>query len=210
MAQINNKPALVQVMAWHRKGGLYPNHWKSSLLTHIYASLGLHELNHWSFGNVTVNLTKVFCAFPEHLYKINSLMPSAFMTWLSLSPCLYYTKYYLITYAFHCTCFKLILCVGISNTYCKVARMWMPRNPMDDNPILSWVMAGCCQVTSYMYITQIHFSDVIMSAVVTQITGVSIVCPVVCSGANQRKHQSSVSLAFVRGIHRWHPLAKGQ
>ena len=24
-----------------------------------------------------------------------------------------------------------------------------------------------------------------------------------CSGADQRKHQSSVSLAFVRGIHRW-------
>ena len=36
----------------------------------------------------------------------------------------------------------------------------------------------------------------------SQITGVSIVCSAVCSGANQRKHQSSVSLVFVRGIHR--------
>ena len=27
--------------------------------------------------------------------------------------------------------------------------------------------------------------------------------PNVCSGADQRKHQSSASLAFVRGIHRW-------
>ena len=26
---------------------------------------------------------------------------------------------------------------------------------------------------------------------------------IVCSGADQRKHQSSASLAFVRGIHRW-------
>ena len=36
-----------------------------------------------------------------------------------------------------------------------------------------------------------------------QITTVSIVCSTVCSGADQRKHQSSPSLAFVRGIHRW-------
>ena len=36
-----------------------------------------------------------------------------------------------------------------------------------------------------------------------QITGVSIVCSTVASGADQRKHQSSASLAFVRGIHLW-------
>ena len=36
-----------------------------------------------------------------------------------------------------------------------------------------------------------------------QITGVSIVYSTVCSDADQRKHQSSASLAFVRGIHRW-------
>ena len=37
----------------------------------------------------------------------------------------------------------------------------------------------------------------------SQTTGVSIACSSVCSGADQRKHQSSASLAFVRGIHRW-------
>ena len=42
-----------------------------------------------------------------------------------------------------------------------------------------------------------------MSAITFQITGVSIVYTTVCSGTNQRKHQSSASLAFVRGIHRW-------
>ena len=36
----------------------------------------------------------------------------------------------------------------------------------------------------------------------SQITGVPIVCSTVCSGSGQRKHQSSVSLAFARGIHR--------
>ena len=48
-----------------------------------------------------------------------------------------------------------------------------------------------------------HYNDVIMSSRASQFTGVSIVCSTVCSGADQRKHQSSVSLAFVRGIHRW-------
>ena len=42
-----------------------------------------------------------------------------------------------------------------------------------------------------------------MSAIASQITGVSIVYSTVCSGADQTKHQSSASLAFVRGIHRW-------
>ena len=46
-----------------------------------------------------------------------------------------------------------------------------------------------------------HYSDVIMSAIELQITGVSIVWSTACSGANQRKHQSYASLDFVRGIH---------
>ena len=41
-----------------------------------------------------------------------------------------------------------------------------------------------------------------MGAMVSQITGGSIVYSTVCSGANQRKHQGPASLAFVREIHR--------
>ena len=48
-----------------------------------------------------------------------------------------------------------------------------------------------------------HFNAVIMGTVASQDIGVSIVYPTVCSGAHQRKHQSSASLAFVRGIHQW-------
>ena len=48
-----------------------------------------------------------------------------------------------------------------------------------------------------------HYSNVIMSAMAFQITGVSMVCSAVYSGADQRKKQSSASPAFVRGIHRW-------
>ena len=48
----------------------------------------------------------------------------------------------------------------------------------------------------------IHYSDVIMGAMASQITSLTIVYTTVYSGADQRNHQSSVSLAFVRGIHR--------
>ena len=48
-----------------------------------------------------------------------------------------------------------------------------------------------------------HYNDVIMSAMASQITSLTIVYSTVFSGADQRKHQSSASLAFVRGIHRW-------
>ena len=57
-----------------------------------------------------------------------------------------------------------------------------------------------------------HCSDVIMSTIASQITSLTIFCSTVYSGVDQRKHQSSVSLAFVRGIHRyrWIPRTKGQ
>ena len=45
-----------------------------------------------------------------------------------------------------------------------------------------------------------HKSDVIMSAMASQIISVSIVWSTACSGADQL--QNSASLAFVRGIHR--------
>ena len=41
-----------------------------------------------------------------------------------------------------------------------------------------------------------------MGSIVHQITRLAIVYSAVYSGADQRKHQSSASLAFVRGIHR--------
>ena len=42
-----------------------------------------------------------------------------------------------------------------------------------------------------------------MGAIASQITSLPVVYSIVHSGADQRKHQSSASLAFVRGIHRW-------
>ena len=47
-----------------------------------------------------------------------------------------------------------------------------------------------------------HYSDVIVSTMTPQITSLTVVYSIVYSDADQRKHQSPVSLAFVRGIHR--------
>ena len=48
----------------------------------------------------------------------------------------------------------------------------------------------------------LHYDDVIMGAIVSQITSLAIVYSTVYSGTDQSKHQSSASLAFMRGIHR--------
>ena len=48
-----------------------------------------------------------------------------------------------------------------------------------------------------------HYDDVIISAMASRITSLTIVHSRVYSGADQRKHQSSASPAFVRGIDRW-------
>ena len=56
---------------------------------------------------------------------------------------------------------------------------------------------------SHYNMVQYNYSDVIISVMVSQITSISIVYSTVCLGADQRKHQSSASLAFVRGIHQW-------
>ena len=46
------------------------------------------------------------------------------------------------------------------------------------------------------------YNDVIIASIASQITSLAIVYSAVYSGADERKHQSSASLAFVRGIHR--------
>ena len=49
----------------------------------------------------------------------------------------------------------------------------------------------------------LHYSVIIMGAMASQITNILIVYSTLCSGTDQRKHQSSMPLAFVWGIHQW-------
>ena len=60
--------------------------------------------------------------------------------------------------------------------------------------------------------TLLHYIDVIMTTMASQVISLTLVYSTVYSDAHQRKHQSSASLAFVWGIHRdlWIPRTKGQ
>ena len=55
-----------------------------------------------------------------------------------------------------------------------------------------WLMVGW----------DLHYGDVITGVTASQITSLTIVYWTIYSDADQRKHQSSASLAFVWGIHR--------
>ena len=56
-----------------------------------------------------------------------------------------------------------------------------------------------CNLSTELY----HYNDVIMSAVASEIKILPIVYSTVDLGTDERKHQSSAPLAFVRWIHRW-------
>ena len=65
-------------------------------------------------------------------------------------------------------------------------------------------------ILSYIQCETKHYSNVIMSTMASQITGVTILYSTVCSGADQRKHQKSASLAFVRTIDQSHRYGRHQ
>ena len=56
----------------------------------------------------------------------------------------------------------------------------------------------CYVPTSYKF----HYNVIIMDTMASEITSLPIVYSTIYSGADQRKHQSSASLAFVWGSHR--------
>ena len=105
--------------------------------------------------------------------------------------------------------------------------MWCSMCPLHDTKIYGFADTDTCRVTFFSIIrvskqmealsshissqklhviTQMdvlmHYNDVIMGSMASQITSLIIVYSAVYFGAYQRKHQSSASLAFVRGINR--------
>ena len=73
---------------------------------------------------------------------------------------------------------------------CKLANWTFPSC----FPLMSSTCTSMCSV---------HYNDVMMIAMASQITSLTIVYTSVYPGVDQIKHQSSALLAFVRGIHRW-------
>ena len=73
----------------------------------------------------------------------------------------------------------------------------------------TWSSVFCSETfvdTDYILAVASHYGDDIMGAIASQITSLAIVYSTVYSDADQRKHQSSASLAFVWGIHRGRPV----
>ena len=60
-----------------------------------------------------------------------------------------------------------------------------------------------CDVMVLIWDVMEHYSDVTMGAMASQITSLTNVYSTIYSDVDQRKHQSSASLASVREIHRW-------
>ena len=88
----------------------------------------------------------------------------------------------------------------LSSTMCNLGVLCLLmawHHAVEDAKASAWTMLT--KFKSSMY----HYNDVIMSMMASQITSLVIVYSTVYSGTDQRKHQSSRSLAFVRGIHRW-------
>ena len=59
------------------------------------------------------------------------------------------------------------------------------------------------ETTPGIHTRAMTFSDIMTSAMASQIISIWIVFSTGCSGTDHRKHQSSTSLALVRGIHWW-------
>ena len=81
---------------------------------------------------------------------------------------------------------------------------WIYRNwhHWYSNPRNSLQWRHMSMNVSYFSDCFFDYDDVIMGAMASQITSLTIVYSTVYSDADQSKHQSSASLAFVRGIHR--------
>ena len=69
--------------------------------------------------------------------------------------------------------------------------------------VLAWCEMPAVRLRKDAVKVFIHYNDVIMSTMAFQFTSLTIVRSTVYWGADQRKHQSSTSLAPVQGIHRW-------
>ena len=81
-------------------------------------------------------------------------------------------------------------------TMCSIS-VW--TTGMQYTYVCFWNKAACKRFWSIMILSFSLYNDVIISAMASQINGVSIVCSINGSGADGRKHQSSASLAFVQG-----------
>ena len=88
----------------------------------------------------------------------------------------------------------------VRQTWCSLAHQVHSSVTNDHSSLIS-TLALTAVGTAYAVYWP-HYSDVIIGTMESQITSLTIVYATVYSGADQRKHHTSASLAFMRGIHR--------
>ena len=95
---INNIPALVQILAWCRSGKKpLSEPMIVSLLTHIYASLGLNELTHWGL------LTQKYVNCPFYLFPRETIGHSCLRGWLVIFSAISHYLNRFLTYKWWCS-----------------------------------------------------------------------------------------------------------
>ena len=87
--------------------------------------------------------------------------------------------------------------ISVPKTYCSVVELFW--NFAQSTVVLRRTLCKFATVPRFLS----NYNDAIMKAMTSQIINLTIVYSVVYSDAHQRKHPSSASLTFVRGIHRW-------
>ena len=163
----------------------YLKHWQETLLTDPWGhDMGCLYICH---TNPTMHLYTVRETNACPLAKTNEFWAGQIETWPGwVEFCIEHIRD---------TCYRAHFCYRIMHCgiwdwciegFFYTGLLWIP-SPVN----VLFVSLHCC-----------HYNDVIMSTMASQITSLTIVYSTIYSGTNQRKHQSSTSLAFVRGIHR--------
>ena len=110
-----------------------------------------------------------------------------------------------------CQCMSHVIKYSLSGARCDIKTVF----PSIWIPVIKIIQSWDCFISIITIVKTIpdyinscisdhfgsHYSDAIMGTMTSQITGACIVYSTVCS--DQRRHQSSMSPAFARGIHRW-------
>ena len=106
---------------------------------------------------------------------------------------------------------KLVL-KGSVNTVVSLVQVMAYGEYWSRSAWLSWYRIDDALLPVTAGTSSVHYDDVIMTTMASQITSLAVVYSIVYSGIDLRKHQSSAWLAFVRGIHRdrWIPRTRGQ
>ena len=88
--------------------------------------------------------------------------------------------------------------------YKEIFQLWIRPCCLGLKVVMAFVAPSKCPLLKSPRgsVPLLHYVDVKMGTIASQITSLTIVYSTVYSGADQRKHQCSASLAFVRGIHR--------